>query len=166
MPTFLSGWCPECRAPIRIAARQPPLELECPTCGRIINSEAALAGARQSRRELLAWSVVAVVVLISLATLGYVFRGHVLSALDFVAEATGDRLTALAALVGGLVVLLWLVLWLLFPIIVYLGLKDLRRRTTELDQTTRLCVRHLAQLTAERDSPCDQKEPETKVDSA
>ena len=44
------------------------------------------------------------------------------------------------------------VVWMLFPIFVYVGLKDLRRRTAELDRTTKLCAHHLARAAADRDA--------------
>jgi hypothetical protein len=97
------------------------------------------------------WGAVTGIALLALVITGYIYRGHVLSALDFVGDVTGGRTTAALTFLGALLILVWLVFWLLFPFAVYFGLRDLRRRTAELDETTRLCVRHLAQLTAERD---------------
>ena len=152
MPTPLKGWCPQCRAPLEFPANDPDAVIDCPNCGRRVASRAALTdNAQSTRNRRVAWLVGSAVVLLALLVAGYIYRGHVLSALDFIAEATGSRTTAALSVAGGLLVLLWLLLWMLFPIVVYFGLRDLRRRTAELDETTRLCVRHLAQLNAERD---------------
>jgi hypothetical protein len=93
------------------------------------------------------------IVLLALVVLGCIYRGHVLSALDFIAEATGGRTTAALAVLGGLLVVLWLFFWLLLPILVWFGLRDLRHRTAELDESLRVCLRHLAQLAEERELP-------------
>ena len=96
--------------------------------------------------------IVAGLVLLALGLAAYSFRGHLTSAFGFITEATGSKTNAVLSLVVALCVLVCLVTclfaWLVFPIIVFFGLKDLRRRTAELDRTTRL----LADLVARRES--------------
>jgi uncharacterized Tic20 family protein len=104
-----------------------------------------------SRKRAVCLTLAALLVLI-LLVLGYFYRRFLLSGLDLAAEATGSRMTAVLCLALGLLALLWLFIWMLFPIIVYVGLKDLRRRTAELDRTTKLCAQHLARATADRDA--------------
>ena len=88
----------------------------------------------------------AAVALLSLGLLAWFYRRFLLSGLDIVAESTGSRTTALLTLALGFLAILWVLIWLLFPIFVYLGLRDLRRRTAELDLNARLCAHHLARL--------------------
>jgi hypothetical protein len=119
---------------------------------------------------LLTWVIGLGIVLLGLAVAGYIYRGHVLSALDIIADETGGRTMAALAVLGALLLLIWLLVWLLFPLMVIWGLRDLRRRTAELEQTSRLCVRHLAQLTAppkpaQNQPPTQQKPVSTNPDS-
>lgn len=106
---------------------------------------------KESRKRAVWLTVVALLVLVLLVC-GYLYRRFLLSGLDLVAEATGSRLTAVLCLALGLIAFLWLFVWMLFPIFVYVGLKDLRRRTAELGMTTTLCAQHLAQATADREA--------------
>lgn len=87
--------------------------------------------------------------LVVLLVLGFFYRHFILSGLDLVAVGTGGRTSAALCLVLALLVLAWLLVWLLFPLFVYLGLRDLRRRTAELDRTMKLCARHLERTTAD-----------------
>jgi hypothetical protein len=102
-------------------------------------------------RKHLAWLTAIAAALMAILVLGFIYRRFLLSGLDLIAQGTGSRKTALLAVLGLLLVIGWLLVWLLFPLIVYLGLRDLRRRTTDLDQTTRACLDQLARLTAARD---------------
>ena len=88
-------------------------------------------------------------VLAVLLVLGFIYRHYLLSGLDLVAEATGSRTSAALCLALALLALVWLLVWLLFPIFVYFGLRDLRRRTAELDRTMKLCAQHLPPTNAE-----------------
>ena len=104
----------------------------------------------------------ALLAVLTLIFLGYWFRGHISSGFGFVAEATGGRTAAVLSLVLILFILVCAFFWMILPIIVFFGLRDLRRRTAELDQTSRLCVRHLAQLTANQDVSEPKTTPEQK----
>ena len=84
-----------------------------------------------------------------LLVLGFCYRHFLLSGLDLVAEATGGRTSAALCLALALLALVWLSVWLLFPIFVYFGLRDLRRRTAELDRTMKLYAQRSTQTTAE-----------------
>ena len=105
---------------------------------------------------------VAILAVLTLGFLSYWFRGHLTSGFGFVAEATGGRTAAALSLALILFILVCAFFWMIFPIVVYFGLKDLRRRTAELDQTSRLCVHHLAQLTANQDVSEPKTTPEQK----
>jgi hypothetical protein len=96
---------------------------------------------------------VTLLAIIALGALGYVFRPELSSGFDLLTEEAGSTTAAVVCLAVALLVLLWVALWLLLPIVVYIGLKDLRRRASELDETTKLCARHLARLTAGQDQP-------------
>jgi hypothetical protein len=109
-------------------------------------------------RKRAVWLTVAALLVLVLLVLGYFYRRFLLSGLDLVAEATGSRMTAALSLALGLLALIWLLVWMLFPIFVYFGLRDLRRRTAELDRTTKLCAQHLARAAADR--------PAAKIDDA
>lgn len=98
------------------------------------------------KRAVWIGTVALVVVLLVLAC---IYRRFLLSGLNLVAEGTGSRTSAALCLAGALLALAWLLVWLLFPIFVYFGLRDLRRRTAELDRTMKLCAQHLARTTAE-----------------
>ncbi len=88
-------------------------------------------------------------VLAVLIVLGFLYRRFLLSGLDLVAEGTGSRTSAALCLALAFLVLAWLLVWLLFPLFVYFGLRDLRRRTAELDRTMKLCAQHLARTKSE-----------------
>lgn len=87
--------------------------------------------------------------LMVLLVLACVYRRFLLSGLDLVAEATGSRTSAALCLAATLVALVWLLVWLFFPVFVYFGLRDLRRRTAELDRTMKRYAEHLTRTTAE-----------------
>jgi hypothetical protein len=109
------------------------------------------------------WLVICLLAALVLAILGYAYRRFLLSGLDLIAEGTGGRKTALLCVVLGLVALIWLLIWMLFPIFLFFGLRDIRRRTAELDRTTRLCARHLAQLSANHQAPQVPNSPDQKA---
>jgi hypothetical protein len=118
-------------------------------------------GLRGRNRKV--WVTVASLVALTIGLVGYRFRGHLSSAWGLVAEAMGGRTAAALILTLALFVLVCVFFWMILPILVYLGLKDLRRRTAKLDQTTQLCVRHLAQLTADHDVTKPEPAPEQKA---
>jgi hypothetical protein len=109
----------------------------------------------RSKRTL--WLVVAGIAIIVLGTLGYIYRTRVRLGLDVLVDETGSRTMAVLCVVLSLLVLCCLLLWMVFPLLVYLGLKDLRRRTSELDETTRACARHLAAMAEECDRPKEKE---------
>ncbi len=104
---------------------------------------------RRARRRI--WMGLAAVVLIGLVSLAYFNRALLRWGYDLLVEETGSHTAAFGCLAAGLLALLWLALWILFPLVVFAGFRELRRRTVELEETTRLCARHLAQLTARAD---------------
>lgn len=95
---------------------------------------------RSSHRWILPL-LVFVLVIAALAYLGYRYRGHVLSAFGYVTDATGSKTNAALTVALALAILICLFFWFIFPIVVYLGLRDLRRRTAELDETIQLALR-------------------------
>jgi hypothetical protein len=105
-----------------------------------------ITGASSSGKRV--W-IASAAVLAALLVLAFFLRHFLLSALDLVAEGTGSRTSAALCLLGGLLVLALLLVWVLFPIFVYFGLRDLRRRTAELDRTMKLCAQGLARTAAE-----------------
>jgi len=157
------GGCPCCLAEIEIPDEHPDPDISCPNCGRRVAVRAALGFRRESRgRSRKVRLTVAGLAVLTLSLLGYWFRGHLLSGFGFVAEATGGRTTAALSLALVLLALVCAFFWMILPILVYFGLKDLGRRTTELDQTTRLCLRHLAQLTVNHNVSKPMPAPEQK----
>jgi hypothetical protein len=120
--------------------------------------------ATASHRRMI-WVITLLSVLV-LVVLGYVYRRFLLSGLDLVAEGTGGRSTAILCLALGLVALTLIAIWLLLPIFLFFGFRDLRRRTAELDRTTRLCARHLAQLAANDQAPATPVAPDPKSPNA
>ena len=65
------------------------------------------------------------------AVLAYFYRGHLLSAYHWIVEGTGSNTAAVLTLALALIVLFLIILWLLFPLIVCLGIASLRRHTLE-----------------------------------
>jgi len=125
--------------------------------------QTGITSVRAKQRGRAIWLVLAAVGVLALLVLGILYRRHLLSGVDLVAEVTGGRMSALLSLALGLLVLAWIFVWLLFPIFVYFGLRDLRRRTADLERTTELCARHLAQLTAEQQGSKPQPVPGEQV---
>ena len=163
-PPSQKGCCPGCHAEIEIPDDHAQAAISCPNCARKVAVRAAVDFRRESlRRNRKVWVAVMGLVALTLGLLGYRFRGHLSSGFGLVAEATGGSTTAVLSLTFALLALVCVFFWMIFPILVYLGLKDLRRRTAKLDQTTQRCVRHLAQLTAHQDVP--QPEPKTEKES-
>ena len=134
-----------------------------PDCGKGLRLHLGQDGHRGANRKgrAVAWTVAGIVVL-SLVILGCVYRGHLFSALDLVDEATGNRTITVLSLVFLLLALVCMALWMILPMILYLGLKDLGRRTASLDQTMRLFISHLAQPKPVADVPQTRPAPEEK----
>ena len=109
-------------------------------------------------RKRTVWIASAAVLTVLLAV-GFCYRHFLLSGLDLVAEATGSRKSAALCLVVVLLALLWLFVWLLLPLFVYFGLRDLRQRTAELDRTMKLCAQLLTRTTAEPPAPKIEEMP-------
>lgn len=114
------------------------------------------------RTKQVVWLVITTIALLSLITLGFCHRGHVLSLVEIVAEGTGGKTTAVLSLALGLVILVCLILWLLLPIILYFTLKNLGRRTAELQQSVKDCLPHLTRLAATLEPPPTKPLPEQK----
>lgn len=138
--------------------------MTCPHCGREVSASMAIDYRRSHHRvKRIVWLGFAAIVPITLAVLGYVYRGRLLSAFDLLAEGVGGNATAAWTLAGVLVLLLWVAVWIFFPIFVYLELKHLGRRAAELDETARLCLRHLARLSAPSEVPGNGKPREDQT---
>ena len=88
--------------------------------------------------------------LATFAVLLLVYRRFLLSGLDLVAEATGNRWTAVLSLALGLLALISVLAWMFLPFFIYFGLRDLRRHAAELQRATNLCALHLSQLAVDR----------------
>lgn len=154
----LEHWCRNCGGRIETQTGHPG-PAECPYCGAEAPLRDAEPGRQSHPRKRAVWLSIAVVVVLLLVVFGYAYRRFLLSGLDIVAEATGGRKSALLSLALALLALAWILVWMLLPFLVYFGLRDLRRRTAELDRTTRLCAHHLARASAERDSSKIQPAP-------
>ena len=143
-----NGRCVHCRGRMRVTPLGGDAVVSCPHCGREMAASAALENRSPYRRWV--WAEIAAAVVIGLAILAFVYRAPLGWAFDILAEETGSMTAAIVCLGVALLALLWAALWLLFPIVVFLGLRDLRRRTSEVDATTELCARHLAYLVEKR----------------
>jgi hypothetical protein len=111
------------------------------------------------RKRWVFWLIITVVVALSLGTLGYFYRGRVFASLELVDEATGNRTLTLLSVALAVVLLICVALWMVLPVIVYCGLKDLNRRATALDQTMRLCLHQFAPPTSNREAPPPDSKP-------
>ena len=109
-----------------------------------------LRTARAWTRRLCTRTIAMALALAAVAVLLLVYRRFLLSGLDLVAEATGNRWTAVLSLALGLLVLSSVLAWMFLPFFIYFGLRDLRRHADELERATNLCARHLSQLAADR----------------
>jgi hypothetical protein len=78
-----------------------------------------------------------------LAYLGYRYRGHVSSAFGWISEETGGKTMAVLTIALTLCAVVYALFCLILPIIVYFGLRDLRRRTAHLEETMQTFVRLL-----------------------
>ncbi len=161
MPTFVKAWCPYCRGPMEVSTDRQELVIACPHCGRDLVPKAAVAY-RQSvhpdRTKL--WSVVAGTTVLLMALLGFVLRHRIKAAFFLVADELGGNLEAVLCLGLGVLLLVWLVVWMLLPVQLYLSLREIRRRTADLEETTLLCARHLSRLSAQRSTAVPVSDPE------
>lgn len=98
---------------------------------------------KSSRNVWMARLMVAGLVLVVLSYFAYRYRGHLSSAFGWLAQETGGKTLAILVIGLGLWILVCGIFWLIFPILVYFGLKDLRRRTAQLDQTLQMYGRNL-----------------------
>jgi len=103
------------------------------------------------------WILAAAAAIIAVGVVGYVYRSRIKLGLGVMVDETGSRTMAAVCVVLGLFALFCLLLWMLFPILFYFGLKDLRGRTSELNETTKVCACHLARLAEERDRGREQR---------
>jgi hypothetical protein len=92
------------------------------------------------------WAGATAAAAIGLAILAYLYRTPLRAGFDLLVEETGGARAAVVCLVLALALAAWLVVWLILPILVWRALRDLRRRAAELDETTKLCARHLSRL--------------------
>jgi len=81
--------------------------------------------------------------LLFLAYFGYRHRGHVSSAFSWISEETGGKTMAVLTIALTLCALVYALFCFIFPILVYLGVRDLRRRTAEMEQTIQMCAKIL-----------------------
>ncbi len=102
--------------------------MKCPNCGS--NLSVPVAPERQrTRRIRTLWLATLGVAVLAVTALMWVYRGHVLSGFHWTVEATGSNTAAVVSLALALVALVVLLLWMLLPLIVILGIWNLRRRT-------------------------------------
>src|SRR5690242_13009016 len=150
MATPVERWCRSCGGRIE-ASPDSAGPLECPYCGVRAPLGGALdpTGRAATLRSRAIWLILAAVGVLLIIGFGLWYRRFLLSGLDLVAEATGGRTSALLAVVAIVLLAAGLLVWMLLPFFVYLGLRDLRRRTAELARTTRLCAHHLARANAQ-----------------
>jgi len=73
--------------------------------------------------------------LLIVVCLGYRYRGHVSAAFGWISDETGGITMAVLVILLTLVGLIYAVFCLILPILVYCGLRDLRRRTAEIEKT-------------------------------
>jgi hypothetical protein len=166
-PGLPKGRCPGCQTELEIAGDYSHPVISCPNCARQVAVGAAVAFRRASRRRnLMVWATVFGLLAIAIGFIGYRFRGHLSSGFGFLAEATGNKTIAVLSLVLAVLILLCIFAWMVFPILVYLGLKDLRHRTARLDQTAQRSMQYLAQLTAHQNTVKPDPTPEQRTDGA
>ena len=109
----------------------------------------------RSKRTL--WMVVPTIVIAAVAALAYVYRSRIELGLGLLVDETGSRTMAAVCLVLGLFALCCLLVWMVFPILFYVGLKDLRHRTSEMNETTKVCANHLARMAEDCGTRQEQK---------
>ena len=169
MSTLLTAWCVHCRGAFDIPNERRTAVVRCPHCGREMDARSGVEYRQrfhQTRRRI--WLSIMTLAILAAGGVGYWYRLRFLSGFDLLVEITGSSTVAALSLAGGLLVLLWMVVWLAFPIMMYVALKDLRGRTAELEETSRLCARHLARLSGNRDAfvrgqSSDENVPETPL---
>lgn len=76
--------------------------------------------------------IVPSLILLALAGVTIRYRGHLFSAFGWITEATGSKSYAALAILLTLFILVCAIFWLILPILLYLGLRDLRQRAAEL----------------------------------
>jgi hypothetical protein len=101
------------------------------------------------------WVAVCVLALLFLAYFAYRHRAHVSSAFGWISEETGGKTIAVLTIALTLCGLVYGLFCFIFPILVYSGLRDLRRRTAEIEQTIQMCAKTLTGEGSERKSNKD-----------
>jgi hypothetical protein len=92
-------------------------------------------GSRKYSKVWLAALFLCLLGILVLVYLGYRYQGHVSSAFGWISEETGGKKMAVLAIALTLSGLIYGFFCLIAPIIVVLGLRDLRRRTAEMEKT-------------------------------
>src|SRR5262249_34993720 len=105
------------------------------------------------RNKTILCGVMAATAIGALAALAFLYRTRLRLGLHLLVDETGSKSIAVVCLILGAFVLASLGLWMISPILVYFGLRDLNRRTAALQETTQLCARHLAELAGPSDGP-------------
>lgn len=122
--------------------------LLCPSCGREVQVRQAIQYRDDTLRpKRLAWLSIVSLGTLVLVIAGFVYRSRVRSGFDLLEEAVGSASLAWASLAGGFFLLFVLMIWLCLPLFLYIWLRTIRRRLREVEETTKLCARHLARLT-------------------
>ena len=86
------------------------------------------------------WLSASLLGLLVLAYFGYRYRAHVSSAFGWISEETGGKAMGVLTIALTLCGLVYAFFCLIFPIIVYVGLRDLRRRMAEIEKTLQTFV--------------------------
>ena len=149
MPRRFITCCPHCRNPLESPSIPLSKTVQCPACARTADLSVALEAFRRSRRaRRWVWSTLAAAAVLAGSAFAYRFRTPLGQGFDYLVDQSGSKTAAILSLAVALFITVAVLIWILSPLILFFGLRDLRRRTAELDETTRVCARHLARLTA------------------
>lgn len=87
------------------------------------------------------WSSALLLVVLTVIYFGFHYRAHVSSAFGWISEETGGKTMAVLTIALSLLALVYGLFCLIFPIIVFVRLNDLRRRVNEVAQNVEMLDR-------------------------
>src|SRR5262245_8772507 len=120
MPSTVTGSCIHCRSLIDIPTDARRSMIECRSCGQ--KMPAALALEYQHRLQPRgggAWLVVGTILVLALLAAGYFYRRRLHTVFDLLVDETGGKTAATVSVVAAVLGLIFLILWLCVPILLY-----------------------------------------------
>jgi len=147
MPEMIKGSCVHCQGNIEFDSEHSDSVAECPHCGKdtVLRKAAEFRQDQKRNRRLIVWSLITLLALCFVIP-AIAFRHEIVQAFQLLAGFLGSAMVAFGVVTVAVIFLIWCGLWLLFPVFVYFGFRDLQRKAEAVELATQSCARTLGQI--------------------